>query len=111
MEPEGCRPCSLEARITVGSYMTVDFSSHSHTEPLLSSQICHQTPSEVVVQIEKVCCHRKSIMGEMGVVVVLVVVVVEVVKAENVFMHVHVCPIPDLSESASVWNTGEERLG
>ncbi len=64
LKPGGCRPCSLEGRITLGSCMTADFSSHSHTEPPLASQICHQTPSEVALQIEKVCCHQRSIRGD-----------------------------------------------
>lgn len=64
LKPGGCRPYSLDGRITLGSCMTAEFSSHSHTEPPLASQICHQTTLDVALPIEKFCCHQRSVKGD-----------------------------------------------
>lgn len=64
LKPEGCRPYSLDGRITLGSCMTAEFSSHNHTEPPLASQICHQTTLDVALSIEKFCCHQRSVRGD-----------------------------------------------
>lgn len=55
LKPGGCRQYSLDGRITLGSCMTTDFSSHNHAEATLAPQICHRNTSNVAHPIEKVC--------------------------------------------------------
>lgn len=60
LKPGGCRQYSLDGRITLGSCMTTDFSSHNHAEAPLAPQICHRNTSNVARPIEKVCLVVRS---------------------------------------------------
>lgn len=106
LKPEGCRPYSLDGRITLGSCMTAEFSSHNHTEPPLASQICHQTTLDVAFSIEKFCCHQRSVRGDRNEGVCVCACVLRKVKNMCRFS----APTA-LSRSAFVSVYSEERFG